>query len=231
MACSRGAASPNAHTRRRLFAASAGYCQNPGCASELFVEVAGSSFHIAEMAHVFAATDGGPRTKVELSTVERGSFDNLILLCANCHTMVDKAPEVFLHDMMIDWKNKHANKLQEIFGAVKLDDRVNARKVIEPILIQNETIFRLYGPHIEAASNPESGAAERWKRKMLTLILPNNKKMLIILDVNVHLLEDDEKATVEQFRQHVDDLEAFHIEGVREDASRFPEDLAKILKD
>jgi len=82
MACSRGAASPDAHTQRRLFAASAGYCQNPSCANELFVDAAGKSIHIAEMAHVFAATDGGPRTNANLSKEERGAFENLIMLCA-----------------------------------------------------------------------------------------------------------------------------------------------------
>ncbi len=33
------------------------------CSNELFVDAAGESIHIAEMAHVFAANDGGPRAK------------------------------------------------------------------------------------------------------------------------------------------------------------------------
>ena len=63
MGCSRGAATPDAHTQRRLFAASAGYCQNPNCANALFVDAAGKSIHIAEMAHVFSASDGGPHKR------------------------------------------------------------------------------------------------------------------------------------------------------------------------
>lgn len=96
MACSRGAASPGAQTQRRLFAASAGYCQNPGCSNELFVGAAGKSIHIAEMAHVFAANDSGPRAKPDLSKEERGAFENLVMLCANCHTRVDKAPDALI---------------------------------------------------------------------------------------------------------------------------------------
>jgi hypothetical protein len=92
MTCTRGAASPDAHTQRRLFAASAGYCQNPTCANALFVDVANKSIHIAEMAHVFAANNGGPRANPQLSEAERGAFENLVVLCSNCHTMVDKAP-------------------------------------------------------------------------------------------------------------------------------------------
>jgi hypothetical protein len=67
MACSRGAASPDSHTQRRLFAASAGYCQNPTCYSQLFADAARQSFHIAEMAHICAANDGGPRASPDLS--------------------------------------------------------------------------------------------------------------------------------------------------------------------
>lgn len=231
MACSRGAASPDTHTQRRLFAASAGYCQNPGCANQLFVDAAGKSIHIAEMAHVFAANDGGPRANPNLSAEDRGAFDNLVMLCANCHTMVDKAAEAFPDHLMLRWKREHATKLQGLFGAVKFNDRLTARQIVEPLIEENFAIFKQYGPHIAAARNPESGAAEQWKRKMLTRILPNSRRMLAILDVNRHLLSNDEKIVFEQFRQHIDDLEAFHIEGIREDASRFPNEFSKILKD
>jgi hypothetical protein len=230
MACSRGAASPDAHTQRRLFSSSAGYCQNPACSNELFVEEGGESFHIAEMAHVFAANDTGPRAKPELSKEERGAFENLVVLCANCHTKVDKAPGAFPDQLMLGWKREHANKLRGLFGAVRFDNRLAARQVVEPLLSENLAIFRQYGPHIEAARNPESGAAEQWKRKMLTRILPNNRRILIVLDANRHLLDDGEKLTVEQFRQHIDDLEAFHIEGLRQNAARFPNNLSTILE-
>lgn len=66
---------------------------------------------------------------------------------------------------------------------------------------------------------------------MLTRILPNSRRMLAILDANRHLLGGDEKGTLEQFRQHIDDLEAFHIEENKEDSSRFPGAFAEILKD
>lgn len=231
MACPRGAASPDAHTQRRLFAASAGYCQNPGCANELFVDASGASIHIAEMAHVFAANDGGPRARPNLSTEERGVFENLVMLCANCHTKVDKAPEAFPDTMMLGWKREHANKLERLFGAVRFGDRAAARQVVEPLLVQNHAIFQQYGPHIDASRNPESGAAEQWKRKMLTRILPNSRRMLAVLDANRHLLSRSEITTLERFRQHIDDLESFHIEGSMQDASRFPGELSEILGD
>jgi hypothetical protein len=228
--CPRGAASPDTHTQRRLFAASAGYCQNPGCERELFVDAEGKSIHVAEMAHVFAAGADGPRGTGGLSKAERGSFDNLVMLCAICHTVVDKAPEAYPDGKILGWKRDHAAKLKALFGVVEFDSREAAREAIEPILSQNRAIFDQYGPHIEAAENPESGAVERWKRKMLTRILPNNNRVLALLDANRKLLRKDERESLELFRQHVDDLQAYHIEGLKSDASRFPAAMTSILE-
>jgi hypothetical protein len=230
MACPRGAASPDSNTQKRLFADSGGHCQNPSCECELFVDASGKVIHIAEMAHVFAASDRGPRANPGLTDTERGSFDNLVVLCANCHTMVDKAPESYPDEMMKAWKRGHAEKFLRIFGVLNYKSRAAARAAIEPILAQNRAIFDQYGPHAEAAFDPESGAAQRWRRKMVTHILPNNNRVLALLDANMNLLFGDEQKTLELFRQHIDDLKAYHIEGIQEDASRFPTILSSILE-
>lgn len=231
MVCSRGAASPNLHTQKRLFAASAGYCHNPQCSRELFEEENGKSIHIAEMAHIFAASNAGPRAKSSLSKSDLGSFDNLLLLCANCHTRVDKAPLKYDDATILSWKIKHKVRLRSIFGFVSYKSRLELRSYITPFLLENQVIFQMYGPHILAAANPESGAAERWKRKMLSRILPNSSRIIFVLDGNRSLLKEDETLTLELFRQHVDDLYSYHIEGDKEDASQFPDGMARFLED
>lgn len=231
MSCSRGAAAPNPHTQRKLFSASAGYCQNPACYRELFIDLPeGKGIHVAEIAHVFAANDQGPRAKPELSAEERGAFENLILLCSTCHTIVDKAPESYPDSLILGWKREHANKLQALFGVNRFENRGDARKVIESTLRENRAIFEQYGPHIEEAKIPESGAAERWARKMLTKIIPNNRKILAQLDANTHLLTPEEIEVLEQYRQHIDDLEARHLNHYQEGASQFPSGMDNILK-
>lgn len=231
MACPRGAAHPDAHTQRRLFASSGGFCQNPACERELFREVKGVRFHIAEMAHVFAASTDGPRAKGSLSEEERGAYENLILLCPICHTEIDKAPSAYPDSLILSWKRNHDERLRKMFGVVRFDSRAEARTSIEGLLAENFQIFEQYGPHIEAAQNPESGADERWKRKVLQKIIPNNSRIINILDANRHLLVGGEGRAVDMFRQHNDDLIARHIEGFREGASRFPTEISTILKD
>lgn len=151
------------------------------------------------------------------------------MLCAFCHTIVDKAPEAYPDEKVLGWKRNHASKLKALFGVVEFSSREAAWEAVEPILSQNHAIFDQYGPNIEAAENPESGAPERWKRKMLTRILPNNSRVLALLDANRKLLRKEELETLELFRQHLDDLQAYHIEGLRSDASRFPAAMTSIL--
>lgn len=231
MACPRGKASPNAHTVRKLFAASAGHCQNPNCLRELFIDLPKAKFHVAEMAHVFAANDDGPRANAALSEEERGAFENLILLCSLCHTTIDKAPEAYPDSDIVRWKRDHSEKIRALFGVTTFENRSEARDAIESLLAENYQIFKDYGPHIEDAKNPESGAAERWGRKVTEKIIPNNRKILAQLDANKKLLTENEATTVEKFRQHLDDLEARHLENYREGASRFPEEMSNLLRD
>jgi hypothetical protein len=230
MACSRGKASPDKQTTLRLFAASGGFCQNPQCQRHLFVDTDAGNIHVAEMAHVFAANDRGPRANSELSAAERGDYENLVLLCSSCHTIVDKASKAFPDTLLVEWKREHTKRIAATFGAINYTSRAEARAAIEPILAENRLIFDEYGPDNEYRHNPESEAALTWQRKVRSKILPNNRKILAILDANRSHLKIEEKTSVEQFRQHVDDLEARHIaENVTGSARRFPPKMQSIL--
>lgn len=83
MACNRGKANPNAQTKLRLFADSGGYCQRPDCSNRLFVDTKTTNVHLAEMAHIIAAGSDGPRADGSFTDEQKGSYENLLLLCAN----------------------------------------------------------------------------------------------------------------------------------------------------
>ena len=113
MACSRGKASPNAFTKLRLFANSGGFCQNPSCNRNLFILFDDNEIHIAEIAHIISVNEGA-RKNNKLTAEEKGDFDNLILLCPTCHTIIDKAEETFPVDLILRWKSEHEEKLEQI---------------------------------------------------------------------------------------------------------------------
>ena len=230
MSCPRGKAAPDHVTRLRLFADSGGFCQNPMCLANLFLAIGTENIHIGEMAHVFSASDEGPRANSTLSEAERGDYKNLILLCANCHTMVDKAEKEFPDSMLVQWKQGHRQRIDEAFGVIEYATRQDTRTAIEPLLSENRVIFEVYGPETEERYNPESEMPVLWNRKIVTKLLPDNRHILRVLDRNRRQLRDDELRTLEIFRQHVDDFEAKHIEGVSSSGTRFPNELTEILR-
>lgn len=231
MSCPRGKASPNAHTKLRLFADSAGFCQNPGCLQRLFVETGDKNIHIAEMAHVFSASDTGPRANVELTPEQRGTYENLILLCANCHTTIDKAEGDFPDDLILEWKRDHTEKIENTFGVATCESRADAKALVEPILRENGTIFEIYGPRGECRFNPESDMPDHWLRKIRSNILPNNRKILAMSDANRVHMTADELSTLEMYRQHVDDFESKHIGEYKVGGIQFPTEMSNIFEE
>lgn len=232
MTCSRGQAAPSAATKLRLFSEAAGRCQNPACNLPLFHDIGKTTIHIGEMAHVFAANDDGPRPNRALSAAQRGNYDNLILLCPSCHTKIDKAAAEFPDTLILEWKRRHSERINELFGAVAYASRLEARKAIEPVLAENHLIFRKYGPNNGYRYDPESELAGTWKSKMLDTVLPNNRMIANILVVNRALLSSDEQETLARFHLHIADLEARHLTGTPSaSAERFPASMENMLKD
>jgi hypothetical protein len=163
------------------------------------------------MAHIIAASRKGPRADATVSQADKGAYANLILLCANCHTTIDKAPADFPDNMIRQWKREHVERIAALFGAVEYPNRASARTALEPALTENRAVFDRYGPNNDYAGDPESEFAKVWQRKMRAIILPNNRKLLAILDANRRHLSAPEAETLETFRQHIDDLEAKHM--------------------
>jgi hypothetical protein len=232
MACSRGKAAPDSHTKLHLFADAAGHCQNPDCNQPLFIDAGRKNIHIAEMAHLFAAADDGPRANTELTEAERGHYDNLILLCPTCHTIIDKAPDEYPDAMILRWKRQHKERIAVLFGALEYASRIQARDAIEPALAENRLVFEKYGPDNDYRYDPESELAATWHAKMMATILPNNRKIMAVLQVNRRHLNDGEKLTTARFQQHIADLEARHIlDEPSAVAERFPPGVAQIFMD
>ena len=212
----------------RLFADAAGLCQNPLCLRTLFPDQNFHS-HIAEIAHIIAASDYGPRANADTDLEYRESYDNLLLLCPTCHTMVDKTPEKYSCYQLIQWKHNHTAKIMEIFNLELYNNREDTRNAIEPLMEENFAIFTEHGPNNEYRHDPEAEQARIWKRKVLARILPNNRKILMILDKNKTMLFADEQIVLEEFRQHVEEMEERHLGDASTVGRQFPLGMQIIL--
>ncbi|MGO9584678.1 MAG: SAVED domain-containing protein [Limisphaerales bacterium] len=78
-------------TLKILWGRAAGKCAVPECRIDLVVDATDHDpiVVIGDIAHIEASSDKGPRANRKLSAKERDSYDNLILLCKNCHFRFD----------------------------------------------------------------------------------------------------------------------------------------------
>src|SRR5882672_2726342 len=79
---------PSRATVKRLFAHSGNRCAFPSCTTDL---VQGDVI-VGEICHIKAASPNGPRYDGDQSAKDRHSYDNLVLLCATHHTVIDADP-------------------------------------------------------------------------------------------------------------------------------------------
>lgn len=75
---------PSDPTIKRLFADSKGFCAE--CNEELFT----TGSNIAQMCHIEAFSSKGPRFNKALKIDKKeNEYENIIVLCSNCHIIID----------------------------------------------------------------------------------------------------------------------------------------------
>lgn len=215
-----------------LIGAAGGFCEKRGCPTgSLWHELPdGGAVKLAEVAHIVAASDDGPRGDAEVLTTDLVTFQNLILLCPTCHAIVDGAPEAYPAEMLQAWKAEHEGRLRELLGVRVFQPRAEARVELKRLLAENRSVWELYGPHTAAAETPEGSRA--WLREVEEVILPNNTRISALLEANVHLLKVEEHSVVAVFDAHRRGVEARHLGmDVGVAAPRFPVEVEKLYSE
>lgn len=212
-------------TKLRLFSAAAGHCQNPECLRTLFPAEMGGDKHIAEMAHVIPHGDQGPRHEDRPDeNFNSDSFDNLILLCPTCHTIIDKDPSAYPRNKLLDWKANHLASLANKQGIIAYQERNKVRSAIISVMAENKAIWTEFAPTDGHRFNydPESESAKTWSQRMRSVILPNHFRIQAIIQANLHLMNEDEYKAFAKYKEHVRGLSERHICGVSGGAIRYP---------
>jgi HNH endonuclease len=221
------------NTKKKLLANSWWYCQNPSCNTNLFSIVEnGDITNIYEGAHIIWQSTSWPRGESTLELSERDEFNNIILLCPNCHTMIDKNPSVFETSILKTWKLEHNKKIEDIFKVPCFSERNLLRKFINNIMEENKVIFDKYWPMSEIEWQDVISEKEKiWQKKSLEKIIPNNKLIYLALKKNSDLLDNSEKKVLHEFSIHINWFEYNHTSWDKNGSyPRFPKEMNTLLK-
>lgn len=216
---------------RKLWANSGGYCANPNCHCDLFPFFDNKFItNIEELAHIISPKIKGPRGKNRLSYSQRDHYDNIIILCPNCHTTVDKNAQLFPPETLHEWKSNHETSIKDLFQIPKFLTKSDLRKHLTPIIEENKSIFDTYGPNSLAAQKDSMSTGLIWERLATQKILPNNRTIEKVIDANLNLLTEDDSDIFNNFKIHREGFEFNKLSGdVNPSVTRFPNDFEKML--
>jgi len=94
-------------TIRRLDILSGNQCAEPNCKKKLIAR--DEETIISKICHIEAANENGPRYNQSQTDEERRHFDNLILLCDECHSIIDNNDNEVKYPVALlkEWKRNH----------------------------------------------------------------------------------------------------------------------------
>ena len=111
------------HVLFMLWGMSAGRCEI--CNRPLYQDLHfGTKGNFAQVAHIHAVSANGPRHVPSMSKSEINDISNLMLLCYDHHSIIDKTPDEYPGDKLMKLKSGHENRIKE------LTDNSNKRKCI-----------------------------------------------------------------------------------------------------
>ena len=101
-----------------LWSRSGNLCAFPRCRKELSTDSKASSdsFPLGEQAHIVGESKSFARGRSDLSEAERNSYFNLILLCPDHHTLIDKDDKAYTTERLHYIKDCHELWVRERLG-------------------------------------------------------------------------------------------------------------------
>ena len=155
----------------------------PDCQMELF----DGDTSVGEMAHIKPDSEGGSV-----------SFDNLIILCRNCHKRIDGRRTAKTEQTLLSWKNDRNEEIRKRFCRV-YGSFEELETIVVPLLRRNRSIFESYGPLGDRPDDSERHSL--WLRFEGELIA-NNQKLVTLLKRNKSMFPSENWKTVEEFINH-----------------------------
>jgi hypothetical protein len=114
--------------RKRLWGRAASRCAFRDCRQELIEEMTAGdgSFAVGQEAHIIGRKSDGPRGKSDLTETQRDTYENLILLCARHHIIIDNDVNAYPMERLLSMKSDH-----ELWVARQLDISYEEQAILE----------------------------------------------------------------------------------------------------
>jgi hypothetical protein len=125
-------------TLKLLWGRAAGRCAMPDCRVELFASEPDYNpiCIIGEMGHVAGSSDVGPRPNSAMTLGDRDDYENLILLCRNCHCRIDGLAPAFPEQRLLGIKTDH-----EAWVRTALPERGSSGALWNVVLLKGDFAF------------------------------------------------------------------------------------------
>lgn len=126
---------------RLLWGRAAARCEFSGCNKPLWKSsVTQERVTIAEKAHIYSFSEGGARGNRGIPKGELNAFENLLLVCPECHLTIDREKDGGRYTalMLRDWKKAHERRIALVTG----------------ILPSKKSHVLLYGANVGEHSSP-----------------------------------------------------------------------------
>jgi hypothetical protein len=103
--------------RLLLFVRAGGRCQFDGCNEYLLEDALTlTEGNFSEVAHIVAFREDGPRGKDASRPAKINQIDNLMLLCAKHHKLIDDNPEDYTRHSLDTYKRSHEERIKHVTG-------------------------------------------------------------------------------------------------------------------
>jgi hypothetical protein len=106
-------------TQNFLWGRAAGRCEFAGCNRPLWKSsVTSERVNIAQKAHIYSFSEGGPRGNDGVPPGDLNSIDNLVLVCHECHQKIDAAVDggCYTASLLQQMKREHERRIELVTG-------------------------------------------------------------------------------------------------------------------
>lgn len=184
---------------KKLWGRAAGRCSFPGCSKALTFDGKERALNLGQMAHIVGEKEGAARTSHGLGN---NKYENLILLCPNHHLEIDTDELSFPIELLHEWKREHEDIVDNIFKDREISDIEMLKQEVSLLLYENHELFLSKGPKSEAAEDPSSNVHLDWEIVKVSEMIPNNNKIINLIEANMKLLNFHQRKLFILFKDH-----------------------------